>query len=186
MNLLGATFRQASCQEAKDSYKTCEGDTQRRLWLAQFVMDPNCCSKEGFNESAAFLLNKTREAVEWLTQEQLEGPNYINSKQHVQLLIDKKVFPERPHEIQALADIGVKQYEYSKSKVIKEGGTEQRNGTRASSSLTNEQYAAATDDLSKGLTRAPKRKAPARERVVETPEQKRLKASKGPCPDQLS
>ena len=83
---------------------------------------------------------------------------------------------ERPHEYAALAKAGIKQYQFSWSRLRKESGQREEAGTTATAELTGKEYSEVTSDLDRTFTKGTKRKPSKPPREPEPEEAKRLKS----------
>ena len=73
------------------------------------VLNPALVAAEGFNRSV-FKSETSVEDEMWLTLDQLQGPQFLNSKDHALALVEAGELEERPHEFSSLAQRGIKQY----------------------------------------------------------------------------
>ena len=113
MNALGSAMRSSLCPEAKTAYQGLKSDEDRRSWLQFFVLDPQTCSKEGFNVTKLVEETSHTDETQWVTKEQLAS--ILSSEKHAEHMISS--LPSRPHAVQSLADEGIKQYQYTANKV---------------------------------------------------------------------
>jgi TPP-dependent trihydroxycyclohexane-1,2-dione (THcHDO) dehydratase len=116
VNSLASGFRGAMSPQVKSGYANMS-PAERREWLAQYVLDPETGVNHGFSETKSVNSRKNRETTEWLTEAELGGPKWLNAPHHASILVKSGSLPSRLHEIQALADEKVYQYEYSKQQV---------------------------------------------------------------------
>ena len=106
-----------SANTEKDAeYRALQTDAERRQFLIDYILDPeSCCKRIGTNSTSRSTNRRETSKVEWLTEEQLAGPKYLNSAAHAKIAI--KSMRERPHKTNAgLRAAGVKEYEYFKEK----------------------------------------------------------------------
>ena len=115
-NSLCSGFRQnmAKNPQLKKAY-TATNDAGKRQWIAQYVLDPEACLLTGTNTSSVALTNKSKSEVQWLTFDQLAGPDWFASKDHATIVTESGDLEERDHELPSLAKKGVKQWKYQKS-----------------------------------------------------------------------
>eukprot|EP00959_Pyramimonas_sp_CCMP1952_P283168 5919017-Pyramimonas_sp.AAC.1 len=114
------------------------GDVERRQWLTRFIMD---ASSGGHQGKATVSVNQSTKHVadeEWLTEEQLASPLYMNSKHHASIIIH--CLEERPHRMKALADLGVREYKYSKEILRRVNGREEKTEIAAVADMTEGDY----------------------------------------------
>ena len=81
-------------------------------WLDKFRIDPSMAWLEGETKTQCGASSSNHASLQWLTPEQLSGPSWLNSSEHVRLLMDSKLLKSRPHELKPLADAGVRQVEW--------------------------------------------------------------------------
>ena len=122
--------------DQKISYSRCKNDKERHQWVAEYMLDPQKVKCEGATSVSRTSTTTDREVTIWITEDELAGPTYLNSKDNAALAITSLV--NRPHEIAALAAAGVKQYQWTvktheSGKSIAEGAT-----VSASSEMTAE------------------------------------------------
>lgn len=173
-NNIANVFRQSMSTSAREEYKKVARDDERRAWIAQYIIDPGFASVEGFNVTTAFNKQTAKEEEQWLTQEQLASPVYLNSITHAEAII--KELESRPHEYKVLADQGVLQYKFTMTSTQKEHGVVEENGTRATAELKENEYAEVTKDITSNYSRPAKRKAPPKE--AESEEVKRMRCAR--------
>jgi hypothetical protein len=137
-SVLGTTLKRMGAQY-HDPYKALVSDEERRQHLANFLMCPENGTCSGYNETSRSEKKRKLSQGEWITEEELSGPLYLNSKVNAALAVND--LTQRPHELPSLAKKGVKQYEFFKNKVINEIGTESKVGIKVESDLTGEEYA---------------------------------------------
>lgn len=115
----------------KAEYAKCQNDSQRREFMAQFIVDAKAQGAEKAANTATVVTNtKTDVADEyWLTIKQLASPQWFNDEEHA--LLYSTTAKSRPHESKGLATAGVLQYAYTKSHLSK------ATGKGESTSLTN-------------------------------------------------
>lgn len=180
-NNLTTVFRNSLNEKNKKSWNELQRtDPARKDLILQFILDPGMAKMEGFNRATVIKTDKKTEEEWWRTPEQLAGPTFYNSKEHVQILLKAKALPERPHEIPALAETGVMQYLYVDFKACRAHGTKEEAGTESRASLTADDYKTVTESIQKIATEGPKIKINKRkaEKPEDSPETKRLKAAK--------
>ena len=79
----------------------------KQQWLAKFKVDPSCSWLEA---TSAFKLSKESKSTSIykpLSPEQLSGPEWLNSKEHVGMLLASGLVKTQPHEHPALAAAGI-------------------------------------------------------------------------------
>lgn len=175
LNNLANCFRQSMSDNAKQQYKALAKDDEKRAWLAQYILDPAFATCEGFNMTTAFTKQEQRDDEQWVTEEMLQGPAFLNSAEHARIAI--KDLESRPHELGALAAEGVKQYKFSWSVLRRSSGVKDEAGTSAHSELTEKEYAEVSADIGRNYNKPVKRKAIAM-KEPESEEAKRLKSAK--------
>ena len=135
-NLIGSTMRQKMGEAAREKYKAIKSDEERKQWIAAFLIDPAFCTNEGFNECSVFSEKTQVDDEVWLTQSQLQGPEWLNDAHHAKILIDSSSLEERPHEWAVLAEANVKQYKFFKSVLRRATGEREASGVRSTSELS--------------------------------------------------
>ena len=95
LNNLANVFRQSMCEAAKKDYLALPSNDARREWLVGFILDPESCTCKGYNKNFAYTDDHTTAADQWLTEEQLASPVWLNSKVHAQAVI--RELESRPH-----------------------------------------------------------------------------------------
>ena len=63
---------------------------QKHDYCAQWVLDPQLCTTQGFNKSFVFSEVKNKEKVIWVTETQLGGPLYLNSPELATIVTEAK------------------------------------------------------------------------------------------------
>lgn len=178
-NLLGNAMRNALSSEVKMQYQQAKTDEERRAWLSAFLLDPKTCSCEGINSTRNVDRVLNRATAVWLTEEQLGSSAWLNSADHAKMMVT--TLPERPHENEALASAGVKQYQYTYSKQGHDRVNEFETATTAKADLSADQYSQVQADMkgtdSSGVVT--KKRKLNKEWKQETPEQKALRAAHG-------
>lgn len=178
-NLLGQAFRATLCPQAKEKYGQLKTDESRREWLAQFIIDPDFATLSGWNSCVLFNDSAEIEEASWITEEQLGGPDHLNSAKHARLVITAGELQERDHEVSSLAAAGVKQYRWTQKMERRMQGKREEMGTTAHAELTAGEYINIHGDMQKQAVGSPnvqKRKAAPKPKPEETEHQKRLKA----------
>ena len=175
-NSLGATFRARMNDNTKEAYHQLDKDRERREMIATFVLDPACCTSiEGYNKTFKYSEKKEQEREVWITEAQMAGSEFMNSKEHAKLFCDsmKGTTQERPHEQPVFAKAGIMQYHWTDSQTIKTVGDRQENDTNATSDLTAEEYQEVHAELTKspGASSTKKRRTTSKPKVAKSPEE---------------
>ena len=131
-NNLCNVFRQSMSPEAKNDYREVDRQTTIGcLWTASFVLDLALAAPEGFNRTSVFKSETSVEDEMWLTLDQLQGPQFLNSKDHALVLVEAGELEERPHEFSSLAQRLIKQYRFPRFVASKKVmGCTSKDGTR--------------------------------------------------------
>ena len=116
LNSLQTSYRAQMQPSVKASYQAMN-TSERRDWIAQYLVDPEAGVSVGFNTTTCFNKTKNINDSERLAFDELAGPKHLNSEKVAQLMVDSGEMPVRPHEVQYLADNKVVQYYHSKTKV---------------------------------------------------------------------
>ena len=80
-NSLSSIFRQHVDKHAehKEKYSMLKDDTQRRNYMAQFVMDPQDFKAKGKTTTSVIDKNQDKTVGEWLFETQIGGPMVLNN-----------------------------------------------------------------------------------------------------------
>ena len=89
----------------------CKNDEERYQWAAAYIVDPKKVKCHGATSVSTRVTTKFSEKTMWITEGELAGPSYLNSKTNASIAI--KSIVSRPHENVALAGAGVKQYQWT-------------------------------------------------------------------------
>ena len=111
--------------DKKAEYEKLNSDAERREWLAEYILNPaeGGCLGKNWTQRTSVSSNKT--AWVWLTQAELEGPRWLNSKELAEIAISSMA--SRKHSTnRALSDAGVLEYRHEirkeeMTKAIEEG-----------------------------------------------------------------
>ena len=95
--------------EQKTCYSQCKDDKDRHQWVAEYILDPQKVKCKGATSASRIATTTDSETTIWITEDELTGPSYLNSKPNAAIAI--KSLGSRPHENVALAGAGVKQYQ---------------------------------------------------------------------------
>ena len=93
------------------SYSKCANDKKRYQWVAEYMLDPKKVKCKGATSVSRRATTTESEKTIWITEAELAGPSYLNSKTNAAIAI--KSIVSRPHENVALAGAGVKQYQWT-------------------------------------------------------------------------
>jgi hypothetical protein len=176
LNKLASAFRNTMGDEAKAGYKQLKTDEERRSWLAQYVIDPHTAVSKGFNSTVAFVSAKQSCKSGWVTEAQLGGPLYLNDTAAAKIMVESGELQSRPHESQALAAEGAKQYYYSAAVDVSEAGIKEHAGVSTSAELNANEFQEVRDHITNNFGKAGKRKT-SKPKEPETEASKRLKAA---------
>eukprot|EP00959_Pyramimonas_sp_CCMP1952_P076513 1598789-Pyramimonas_sp.AAC.1 len=98
-------------------YQKMTDDLEKRRWLAAFMVDPECGITTIANTVEREVYDDEMEEDEWVTEDQLGGPLYLNNPRHASIAVRTMI--SRPFKgNQALQEEGVKQYNYTKYKTL--------------------------------------------------------------------
>ena len=92
-------------------YSHCKDDKERHQWVAEYMLDPTKVKCKGATSVSRRATTTESEKTIWITEAELAGPSYLNSKPNAAIAITSIV--SRPHENVALAGAGVKQYQWT-------------------------------------------------------------------------
>ena len=96
--------------EKHAEYVGLQDDTQRREWLASFILDPKSGGHVATNTTRRSESSTARSNKRWMTIEEYGGQNGINSMDHAKKRCLGGEFECRPHESRILAKDDIKQY----------------------------------------------------------------------------
>ena len=114
---------------------------ERAKWMAQFVMDPDKCKKQGFSNTQVIDNTFTDEAEQLCTMDELGGPKFLNNKEHARIACEAGDFGKPlPHELPSLAAAGVMQYRFSWAVYKSRIGLENKAGVQTEADLTTTEY----------------------------------------------
>jgi len=103
----------ASFPDQFQQYQALKSELEKRQWLAAFILDPAAgCSKVS-NTVKRTTYERNEGVQEWLTEEQLAGPSYLNSTRHASIAkesMDSRRFSGN----EAMAKEGIMQYNWTK------------------------------------------------------------------------
>ena len=139
-NNLANNYRAGMTPEVKDEYARLKSDSERRQWLAQYVMDPETATRKGFNSTVATNETMKEGTGQWLHLSELGGPLHLNNMKLAQDLVDSGTLQEQPSEHEALAEPGRKQYDFSKELVRPRVGTTEQAGVKLETELKADEY----------------------------------------------
>ena len=112
-------IRKQLSPEEKDKYTSMPKPPQLNLFT-QRVIDPKDFRCRWTNSSYAFSYTHENETVGMVSEEELAGPEWLNSKAHAKIVFDSTPDEDKfPHPIPALANAGVEVIEMSKLVMIR-------------------------------------------------------------------
>ena len=127
--------------------KTIVDDVVKREWIASYFNDPESGGNVVINETSRKTQRVDKVLKVLLTQAQLGGPNFLNSIDHAQIMVDSNELTSHKHRRKALADAGVLEYEWEVTteelvKLVEEGVI-----SRSEASLSSEHVEALNEAL---------------------------------------
>ena len=141
-------IRKQLSPEEKDKYTSMPKPDR----IKQRVIDPEDCKCRGYNSSYAYSDTQEKETVGMVSEEELAGPEWLNSKAHAKIVFDSTPDEDKfPHPIPALADAGVKVIEMSKSIMLRRRGTKRENGISAEAGMSSSDFKELRDSIDNGL-----------------------------------
>ena len=174
MNNLSNNFRKHLSSEQKAQHAKLSRDEKRR-WLLQWVIDPETCSREGFNRSVAYNSDENISDAQWITNEQLAGPHYLNSLAHAEIITAAGDLEEQPSRYPSLASKGIKEYRVATEILRSLQGAKSESGVSASSELKSSEYVEAKASIDNGFGKPAARRATKQEKPAEGPLAKEVK-----------
>ena len=105
-------YRLKNNPEAQETFRKLDYKSKQQ-WLEKFKLDPSMAWLEAEQETSVGAEEKNSNEVLSLTLEQLASPNYLNSEVHAKAVFE--AMPKKPHEVKALADIGVEVVEWNRA-----------------------------------------------------------------------
>lgn len=145
LNNLASNLRNTMSAEAKDMYSKLSTDADRRMWLAQYVVDPKQVTARGFNRTTAFDKASSDSKAEWLTETQIAKE--LNDPDTAKLLVSSGDLQERPHEFPSLAKQGMKQYLFSRTSVMRSTGFMDEGGVEGHTELKDTEFSEVKDNI---------------------------------------
>ena len=165
LNKLASNCRNTMTPEVKSKYKLLSTDDERREWLAYYVIDAKDACNNGFNRTLVFDTESSDTTITWLTEEQMSGPNWLNSKEHAKMVVEHKVLTDRPHEWELFAQQGILQWEFSWAKIKRSTGWRKEAGVETTAELSGEEVATIRDHIDgQGLKTQQKKRRPTRKK----------------------
>ena len=140
----GALRAQLTPAKARE-LKELQNDSERRRFLAEYLLDPESCNNVGENVTERSTLKRDRGVEKWLTFSQLCGPLGFNSKEDAEAALPD--LEEQDHELPSLAAKGVKQYLYTDKAKITHKDHKKSASVTAKAQLSAEQYAAVQEHM---------------------------------------
>ena len=131
--------------EKFQEYKGLANDKDRMDWLAEYIINPEEGGSVGTNFTRRTKARTDRDSEVWITEEQMSGPTFLNSKDHA--AIAAKSLPCRLHENVALAAVGVKQYQWTWTIVSRDLTLEQGAEVTTTAEMTPAEAAAVRDHM---------------------------------------
>ena len=177
INNLSNNMRNHQTPQVAARYREMKSDAERKDWVSHYVIDYKEASCKGWNSTKVVNNNINTEEIVWLTEEQMGGPLYLNSPSHAAIVVKAKILLEQDHELAPLAAAGIKQYEFSWSKVRNETGVMKEAGVIAEDAMSGEDFAAVASHMENSVSTQPVAK---KQKVkpapkIEDPETKELK-----------
>lgn len=179
LNLLGGALRASMSVAAKSEYAKQKTDTEKRQWMAEFVLDPSFAATEGFNKSTAFDVSSEADNTRWLTEVQLAAPDALGCAEYARIAIQAGELESRPHRLASLAKEGVTEYRFSWQVMKRLQGHKEERGTKATAELTDAEYLEVQQSISAGTSKGVKRKAPAKPKADESVDAKEMRKALG-------
>ena len=158
-NVLGQTLRNSMCPAAKDAYNKLASDEERRNWISRYVVDPSFTTTTGWNANICFTQKSQIDDENWITEEQMSGAMYCNSREHAKLVAESGQLESQLHENPAMAAAGVKVYKWIASVLRREHGEREEAGVKADCELTAPEYERISSDMQKSMGKDRKKKA---------------------------
>ena len=148
LNNLASSFRNSMTPAVKDEYKQLKSDSDRRAWLAQYVVDPKQATTTGFNRTTAVNEQMKEGAGQWLHESEIGGPRFLNDPEAARILCESGELESRPSEYESLAKVGKKQHYFNWELFRKKTGFRDEAGVEAQADLKPDEYS----DIKKHMT----------------------------------
>lgn len=104
-------MRRSIGDDKNGEFQKLNNDAERREWLAAYIMDPEKGGCLGKNWTQRTSVSSTATVWVWLTQAELEGPRWLNSKENAKIAVSSMT--SRKHSTnKALYDAGVLEYRH--------------------------------------------------------------------------
>ena len=163
MNNLSNNFRNHLSGEQRAQHARLPKEDKKK-WLAQWVIDPETCQREGYNRSFAYTSDESVNDTSWVTLEQLSGPTMMNSMAHAQLVAAD--LESQPSRFPSLAAKGIMEYKMTTEVLRSISGTRGEAGVSATTELKSSEYTEVKASIDAGFGKAaPARRPKAQERV---------------------
>jgi hypothetical protein len=125
--------------QKRKEYTSLKTDADRRQWLGTWVMAAAQGKSTGWNSSEVTVTSTDGEEGEWVTEQMLAGPQYLNCPHAAKTYITTAASRPYKHNA-ALAEAGVLEYRYVKDKDSNARASKSTAGVKTESNLTEEEY----------------------------------------------
>ena len=92
-------------------YSSIQDDVMKREWLCHYFQDVEAGGHAVINETVRKTQRVEKLIKILLAEEQLSGPNFLNSKDHARIMVNSGELVDHPHWKKPLAGEGIKEYE---------------------------------------------------------------------------
>ena len=158
INKLASNFRNTMDKDAKQRYQNAS-PAERREWVAFYAIDPKTATASGYNKQFVFTGESTDRNVQWVTEEMMAGPMFLNSKEQARTVVKANILNEKPHELECLAAEGIKMYEFSWERLKATTGWKKEAGAELHTDLMPEEYSDVVGNMeSSSATMTPSKK----------------------------
>ncbi len=161
LNVLASNMRNTMLPEAKEKYGRLKSDSDRRAWLAQYVIDPKTTTNMGFNSTTTYNEEVKVGKTLWLHESEIAGSKFLNDPEMARIICNSGELEARPSEHTALAEKGYKQYYFCKEELKKYTGVREEAGVQAEAQLRDDEYAEVQADMVGNFGKSATRKRPA-------------------------
>ena len=152
LNKLGNINRAAMHPPTKAKYEALKTDSDRKSWLAHYVVDPTTATCSGYMRVEAFNTKINRGTEQWMHESEIAGPKGLNCPRLAKILCQSNTLPDQPSEYAALAAAGEKQYLFDRSNYVKDTGAKEVNGAVANTELQADEFKEVAASLSVAMT----------------------------------
>ena len=136
-----AAFRSVMTASQVAEYKALANNEERHQFMLPWILDPDEFKGQASNTITTSNSKHDASAGEWLTMEQIGSPCNMNSTAMAEAVCLAGDLEARPHELPSLAAKAIKQYFYTRSKLLRKTGTEDSASIESTAAIGKEHFA---------------------------------------------